>query len=168
MSSHGTAANSGDKFTHMSNLHLGSSTGGGGFKSGLVAVGDVTAYTVLAKNSGKIHIMPNVTADITYTLPAAEYGLRYDFQYNGAAADAEAHIFATAATDELFAGGVVFHDHNIGGAGIEVLAVYADFSNDDLLTVDLPEVGTQLTFLSDGASWFVNGQVISDTAPVFA
>ena len=133
-----------------------------------VAIADVTAYTVLAGDTGKLHIMPNVTADITYIFPSAQDGLVYDFIYNGTGVDSEAHIFATAATDELFAGGVVFHDHNIGGAGIEVLAVYADFSNDDLMTVDLPQVGTHIHFVSDGSSWFVWGQVISDTAPVFA
>lgn len=140
----------------------------GGLRQKPVAIADATAYTVLAKNSCKLHIMPDVTADITYTLPPAENGLVFEFMYNGTAADAQAHIFATDATTELFAGGVVFHDHDIGGAGIEVLSVYADFSNDDLLTVDLPEVGTRIKFVSDGTSWFVNGTIVSDTAPVFA
>ena len=94
--------------------------------------------------------------------------MSYKFVYIGAAADAHAWTIATSATTELFRGGVVFHDHNIGGAGIEVLAVYADFSNDDLLTIDLPEAGTEVTFTSDGVSWITSGQVISDTAPVLA
>lgn len=163
-----TARNSADKYSHMSNLQLGTSTGGGGLKQGIVAVPDAATYTVLAKNSGKMHIFPNLTADCTITLPSAAYGLKYEFMYNGAAADAQDWIIVTAATDELFAGGVVFHDENIGGSGIEVLAVYADFSNDDTFTVLTPQVGTAVTFVSDGSSWFTNGMIISDTVPTFA
>ena len=140
----------------------------GGLNMRPVSVPDGTSYSLLASNSGKVHAVPDLTADCAFTLPPVEDGLRFDFMYAGAAADAHAWTIATAATDELFKGGVVFHDHNIGGAGIEVLAVYADFSNDDLLTIDLPEAGTTLTLISDGASWLTNGMIISDTAPVFA
>jgi hypothetical protein len=140
----------------------------GGLNMRPVATTDATTYSVLASNSGKLHAVPDLTADCTFTLPPAEDGLSFKFVYVGAAADAHAWVIDTAATDELYKGGVVFHDHNIGGAGIEVLAVYADFSNDDKLTIDLPEVGTEVTFTSDGSSWLTSGQVISDTAPVFA
>lgn len=161
-------ANSGDKFTNLSNLQLGNSSGGGGIKIGLVNVPNETTYTVLAKNSGKLHIMPNLTANCTITLPAVEYGLYYSFMYNGTAADNKNWIIKTAAAAALFAGGVVFHDENIGGAGIEVLAVYADFSDDDTFTVVTPQVGTTVDFVSDGTSWFTNGMVISDAVPTFA
>jgi len=161
--------NSGDAFTHMSNLHLGSSTGGGGLKVGLVTIAAATtAYTVLSKNSGKLHAFPDLTGDCTITLPTVEYGLTYTFMYTGAAADAQDWIIKTSAITELFAGGVVFHDEDIGGAGIEVLAVYADFSNDDTFTVLTPQVGTTVTLTSDGVSWLVNGMVISNTVPTFA
>ena len=140
----------------------------GGLNMRPVAIPDATTYAVKASNSGKLHAISGFTADCTITLPPAEDGLAYKFVYVGAAADAEATIITTSATTELFKGGVVFHDHNIGGAGIEVLAVYADFSNDDTMTIDLPEAGTEVTFTSDGTSWLTTGQVISDTAPVFA
>jgi len=140
----------------------------GGLNMRPVIVPDAATYSVLKKNSGKIHIFPDLTADCTITLPAAENGLSYTFMYSGAAADAQDWIINTAATTELFAGGVVFHDENIGGAGIEVLAVYADFSNDDTFTVLTPQVGTTVTFISDGTSWYTNGMIISDTVPTFA
>ena len=140
----------------------------GGLNMRPVAVTDAATYSVLAKNSGKLHAFPDLTADCTITLPTVEDGLKFEFMYAGAAADAQDWIIVTSATTELFKGGIVFHDENIGGAGIEVLAVYADFSNDDTFTILTPQVGTRVTFTSDGTSWLTNGTVISDTVPTFA
>jgi hypothetical protein len=139
-----------------------------GLRISPLTVPDGTTYTFLTQNTGKIHLIPDLTADCTFTLPAAEAGLCYHLCYTGAAADAADWIIATAATTELFKGGIVFHDENIGGAGIEVLAVYADFSNDDTFTILTPQVGTDVYLISDGASWIVNGTVVSDTVPTFA
>ena len=140
----------------------------GGVATKPIDVTDAATYKLLRKNSGKLHIVPDLTADCTITLPAAESGLCYQFCYAGAAADAQDWIIVTAATTELFKGGVVFLDENAGSAGIEVLAVYADFSNDDTFTVLTPQVGTDIVLTSDGSSWIVNGAVVSDTAPTFA
>ena len=46
----------------------------GGNAEGLVKVPDAATYTVLAADSGKIHSMPDLTADCTITLPAEEVG----------------------------------------------------------------------------------------------
>ena len=139
-----------------------------GLRVAPLTVADGTTYTFKGINSGKIHLIPDLTADCTFTLPAVEAGLCYQLCYTGAAADVQDWIINTAATDELFKGGIVFHDENIGGAGIEVLAVYADFSNDDTFTVLTPQVGTDVYLVSDGTSWIVNGTVVSDTVPTFA
>jgi len=142
----------------------------GGLRMRPVIVPDAATYKVRQQDSGKLHVFPNLTADCTITLPPPENGLTYTFSYSGTAADAQDWIIVTSATTELFSGGVVFHDENIGGDGIEVLAVYADFSNDDTFTVLTPQVGTTVTFTAgaDGISWYTNGMVISDTAPTFA
>jgi len=139
-----------------------------GLRISPVTVPDAATYSFKTDYTGKIHLIPDLTADCTFTLPPVEAGLCYQLCYTGAAADAQDWIIVTAATDELFKGGVVFHDENIGGAGIEVLAVYADFSNDDTFTILTPQVGTDVYLISDGASWIVNGTVISDTVPTFA
>lgn len=163
------AANESDKFTKFSNIQVGGASSGGGIKQGApVAVTDAATYTVLAKNSGKLHVMPDLTSDCTITLPSAERGLNYKFIYGGAAADAQDWIIATAATTELYKGGVVHLDTDAGSAGDEVVPVYADFSNDDTLTVLTPEVGTVIELVSDGTSWFLNGTVVSATAPTLA
>lgn len=163
------AANESDKYTHFSNIQIGGAAGGGSFIGGApVETTDAATYTVLAANSGKIHIVPNLTADCTFTLPSAARGLNYEFWYGGAAADAQDWIIATAATDELYKGGVVHLDADAGSGGDEVVPVYADFSNDDTLTVLTPEVGTIVKLYSDGTSWFLNGTVVSATAPTLA
>jgi len=140
----------------------------GGLNMRPVAVTNAATYAVLAENSGKLHAVPDLTADCTITLPPVENGLCFEFMYAGAAADAQDWIIVTSATTELFKGGVVFLDEDAGSAGIEVLAVYADFSNDDTFTVLTPQPGTSVKFVSDGTSWLTNGTVVSDTAPTFA
>ena len=139
----------------------------GGLNMRPVAVTDAATYKVLTKDSGKLHVMPDLTADCTITLPTVESGLRFDFMYAGAADDAQDWIIVTAATTELFKGGVTQLDP-AEATVTEVVPVYADFSNDDTFTVLTPNAGTSIRLVSDGASWLVNGFVGSDTPPTFA
>ena len=133
-----------------------------------VAITDAATYTVLAENSGKVHMLPDLTADITITLPAPQAGMEFEFVYGGAAADAQDWIFNTSATDVLYMGGVVHLDSDANAAGDEVVAVFADFSDDDAFTVLTPAAGTRVRLFSDGTSWLVEGTVVSATAPTFA
>lgn len=163
------AVNEGTVFTHFSNLQVGGVSSGGGIKVGApVAITDAATYTVLAANSGKLHVFPDLTADCTVTLPAAERGLNYKFIYGGVSADAQDWIVNTAAASSLFKGGLVHLDTDAGAAGDEVVAVAADFSNDDTMTILVPEVGTMIELVSDGTHWYVTGRVVSATAPTFA
>jgi len=161
-------ANSSSKYTHFSNIKVGSASGGGSIQVGApVAVTDAATYTVLATDSGKLHILPDLTADITITLPTVAVGLNYEFIYGGAAADAQDWIINTFAATELYKGGVVQLDP-AEATLTEVVPVYADFVNDDTLTVLTPEVGTSVKIVSDGTSWILNGTVVSDTPPTLA
>lgn len=139
----------------------------GGLNMRPVTVADAATYTVLKKNSGKLHVMPNLTADCTITLPSVESGLAYEFMYAGAADDAQDWIIVTAATTELYKGGVTQLDP-AEATLTEVVPVYADFVNDDTLTVLTPNAGTSVRLVSDGTSWLVTGFVVSDTVPTFA
>jgi hypothetical protein len=162
------AANESSKYTHFSNIQVGGAAGGGSLKGGMpVETTDAAAYSILAANSGKIHIVPDLTADCTFTLPAVERGLNYELWYGGAADDAQDWIINTAATADLFKGGVVQLDPTEATL-TEVVPVYADFSNDDTLTVLTPNAGTMIKFYCDGTSWFLNGFVVSDTVPTIA
>ena len=133
-----------------------------------VSVPDGTTYSFETRYTGKIHAIPDLTADCTFTLPRCAAGLKYELMYVGAAADAEDWIIATGATTELYKGGLVHLDADAGSGGDEVVPVYADFSNDDTMTILTPEAGTLVTLVSDGTSWLVTGQVVSASAPTFA
>jgi hypothetical protein len=144
----------------------GSITATGGLAGNTVSLADANA-TISAANSGKVHTIANVSADRTFTLPSAAAGLVYRFVAEVGAADGHDWIFATAATAELFKGGLVHLDTD-AGPPTTTASVLADQSNDDALQVNLPAGGTVIDMVSDGAFWIVSGYVVSATAPVFS
>lgn len=133
-----------------------------------VAIADAATYTVKASNSGILHILPDLTADITITLPTAAAGLEYEFWYGGAAADAQDWLIDTGADANYFIGGVLHIDADANSAADEAVPVYADGNSNSKLTVLTPEVGTSVRLHCDGTNWYVNGHVVSATAPSFA
>ena len=163
------AANESTKYTHLSNLELGGASGGGGFKMGSpVSVTDASTYTCLAANSGKIHVVPNLTADCAISLPTEARGLVYEFWYGGAAADAQDWTITATGNTNYFIGGVTHLDADAGSAGDEVVPVYADGNSNSSLNVLTPEVGTVVRLVCDGTNWYLNGTVVSATVPVIA
>lgn len=135
---------------------------------GPVTIADGATYTVLAYNSGRVHWIADQAQDITITLPAAADGLSFEFWYGGTAADNFDWIINTAATSSLYKGGVVHLDADAGSAGDEVVPVYADATDDDTIQVNLPNAGTCVKVVSDGTHWFLNGTVVSATAPTIS
>lgn len=133
----------------------------GGATLAPVAIADDTTYAVLAANSGKLHVVPNVTSSITVTLPAAADGLVYEFMFGGGAADAQNHIFVPTAG--FYIGGVVFHDQD----GDVSSGVWSDGNSNDVFTVVTPD-NYWLKFVSDGTNWYVNGYVHSATVCTMA
>jgi hypothetical protein len=139
-----------------------------GFKQGVVAVTDAATYSVLAANSGKVHVIPDLTADTVISLPAAAAGLNYKFIYGGVAADAHDWIIKTGSDTNFFKGGVVHLDTNADAAGDEVVVVYPDGNSNSMFDFDTPQAGTAVEFYCDGTNWFINGQAVGVTAPTFA
>lgn len=135
------------------------------YGSAPVTVTDAATYTVLAADAGKLHIVPDLTADCTLTLPANSAGAKFEFWYGGAAADAQDWIFNV--TDGAVKGGLVHLDADANSAADEVVPVYSD-GTDTIVTVLTPEVGTKVTFVSDGTNYWVNGYVASATVPTIA
>jgi hypothetical protein len=133
-----------------------------------VAIPDAATYTVKAYNSGILHVLPNLTADITINLPAAASGLVYEFWYAGAAADAQDWLINTGANANFFKGGVVHIDSDANSAADEVVPVYSDGNSNSKLTVLVPDAGTWVKLHCDGTNWYVNGSVVAATAPSFA
>lgn len=137
----------------------------GGSAGRIVAVGNAN-YTFLAANSGKPHIIANVSADRTFTLPAVAAGLHFPLIAEVGAADGHDWIIVAAATADLFKGGVLMVDTDAGPA--TVAAVVADQSDDDQLQINLPQGGTRLDLYCDGTYWIVSGVVVSTAAAVFS
>lgn len=120
-------------------------------------------YAVLAANSGKLHIIPDVNA-ITATLPAPVAGLNYEFMYYGAnVADAD-HIIKTTAITAPYKGGVLFADLD----GNAVDPVYLAAATNNILTLVKPEAGTFIKVVCNGTDWYVTGTVASATVPTFS
>lgn len=139
-----------------------------GLRFNPVVVTDATTYSVQSYNSGILHVVPNLTADITISLPTAADGLVYEFWYGGAAADAQDWLITTGSNTNFFKGGVVHMDSDANSAADETVPVYADGNSNSKLTVLTPEAGTTVKMHCDGTNWYVNGNVVSATAPSFA
>jgi hypothetical protein len=140
----------------------GELTVSGAFEPAVVVVTDTNAYTVLAANSGKIHFMPDLTADSTFTLPDAAAGLQYEFVYMGGAGDAHDWLIDTGADANYFVGGLCQLDADTASSVIQ--QIYSDGDSNSKLTVYTPEAGTSVRiWCQDGTTWYVSGIVASDT-----
>lgn len=138
--------------------------GSGAVSKTVVVVTDTNAYTVLAANSGKTHIMPDLSADSTFTMPAEAAGMYYRFAYAGGAADAHDWIIDTGADVNYFVGGIVQFDPGSTNAYI-CTNYYSDGNSNSKIGVLTPESGTVVEmWCSDGVTWYVTGSVVSDTA----
>ena len=134
-------------------------TSTGGAQGGsIIDIGDVTTYTVLAKNSGIIHTWPDLGSACTVTLPAADAGLVYEFWYTGIATDA-VNLIVVPVGGEFFRGGVLFANTSAAAT----TAVYGDGTTDNTITIVNPAGGTWFKLMSNGTDWYVTGQVVSGT-----
>jgi len=129
--------------------------------SGYVVVTDAATYTVTAANRGKVHIIPDLTADCVLSLPAAADGLRYEFWYGGVAADAQDWQFDTGADANFYLGGLVQHDPD--NAGDDTVVYYPDGDSNSKVNILTPEAGTVVRMFCNGTNWYLNGTVISAT-----
>ena len=137
--------------------------------SRFVNVTNAATYTVLAADSGKIHIMPDFTSSCTLALPAVASGLEYTFIGKAVAADAQNWIFQSASATNYYIGGVSFADTDAGAGADEIHAgVWSNGSTNDFFTVVTPGAGTRVHMICDGTNWIVNGQVFSATVPAFS
>lgn len=136
--------------------------------TGIVSVTDATTYTVLAANTGKTHVIPDLTADITISLPAVAAGLEYEFVYAGVAADAQDWALDTGSNTNYYLGGVAHLDTDANSAADEVVPVAGDGNSNSILNVLVPDVGTRVKMVCDGTNWILSGAVVGATAPTFA
>lgn len=139
-----------------------------GLRFSPVAIPDAATYTVKDYNSGIVHVLPNLTADIAISLPTAKKGLDYEFWYGGAAADAQDWLINTGSDTNYFKGGVLHIDADAGAGADESIPVYSDGNSNSKLTVLTPDAGTRVRVICDGTNWYVNGFVVSASASAAA
>lgn len=120
-------------------------------------------YTVLAVNSGKVHLVPNVSADRTISLPTAAAGLYYEFVAQVGAADGHDWIIDTGSDTNFYLGGVLHVDDAPAANGIP-----SNGSSNSILQVNLPEGGTRIHVYCDGTNWTIWGTVVAEPAPAFS
>lgn len=145
----------------------GAITASGGIATSAVAVADANT-TILAADSGKPHLVANVSADRTFTLPAAAAGLDYTFIATVGAADGHDWILTTGSDTNYFVGAIVHVDTDSDAAGDEIVVVSPDGNSNSKLQINLPQGGTNVRLICNGTLWTVSGFAISTTAPSFA
>jgi hypothetical protein len=134
-----------------------------------VSVTDAATYTLLADNSGLVHYMPNLTADIVITPPTPRAGLWYEFVYAGAAADAQDWQINTGSDTNYFKGGVIYNLTSAGDTEDEVVSVMSDGNSNSKFNVITPAGGTRIRMeCTDGTTWTLSGTVVSEDPPTFA
>lgn len=134
-----------------------------------VVVTDAATYTVLAVNSGKVHMIADLTQNTDIDLPAEADGLHYRFIYIGGAAETHDHTIDSQNNTNFFIGGTAFADIDAGDAADEIhVGLYSDGNSNSKLTINNASAGTMIDIHCDGTNWYVRGVVFSDTAPAFA
>jgi hypothetical protein len=136
----------------------------GGTQTAMIAIADASTYAVLAADSGKVHILPDLSQDIIISLPTAASGslvagLFYEFWYSGVLADASDWQINTGSNTNFFLGGVVELDMSAGS----VVHDAGDGNSNSRMAILTPGVGTLIKMYCDGTTWTVNGTVQSDT-----
>lgn len=129
----------------------------GSSSSTTVAVGDEDT-TILAANSGKPHLVANVSADRTFTLPTAADGLDFEFIATVVAQDGHDWIIDTGSDTNYFLGGIFYLGAIASPNG----------SSNSIMQVNVPDSGTTIRVTCDGTHWVVSGLDTSTSAPTFA
>ncbi len=133
----------------------------------IVSVTDADT-AISASNSGKPHLVANVSADRTFTLPTAASGLDFEFIATVVAADGHDWLIDTGSDTNYFLGSIVHMDTDADAAGDEIVVVAPDGNSNSILQINVPEGGTRVRVTCDGTNWVVSGVAVSATAPSFA
>ena len=137
----------------------------GGNAEGIVNVPDASTYTVLAADSGKVHIMPDLTASCTITLPTEKAGLTYKFWYCAAAIDAHNWVINTSGNSNYYVGGVGHADTT---ADDNAESLFSDGNSNSALTIVKPGTGSWVEIVCDGLLWYLCGMVVGADIPTIA
>lgn len=129
-----------------------------------VSVPDATTYTVDAQDSGLVHYIPDLTADIVISLPTPKAGLWFEFVYSGVGVESQDWQLDAGSDTNYFLGGLLYVDDNPTADSIA-----PDGDSNSLCNVLTPEAGTRIRCeCANGTNWILSGVVASANAPTFA
>jgi hypothetical protein len=134
----------------------------GGDKTAMITLTDADT-TLDAANSGKIHLVPDVSADRIYTLPTAAAGLYYEFWSSLVAADGHDVQIVAAAAADFYLGTLLWEDSDLT---VGPVIANPDGSTDHTLNILLP-IAFNIKMYCDGTNWFITGNVFSAGAPTW-
>jgi len=128
-----------------------------------VTIPDAATYTVDAQDSGLVHYLPDLTADIVISLPTPVAGLWFEFVAL-AAIDAQDWQLDSGADANYFLGGLLYVDDAPAAD-----SVAPDGNSNSKVNVLTPEAGTRVRCeCHNGTNWVLSGVVASANAPTYA
>jgi len=145
--------------------HTGAATFSGAILNAPITIANATPYTVLAANSGRVHIISEQTASITINLPVIAAGMYYKFVFGGVATETENWVFV-ATTPSFINAGVHWADLNSVASNTAV--VYGNGTSHLTFTAVTPAAGSTVEFYSNGTEWILNALIVSDSTPTIA
>ena len=129
---------------------------------GPVTLGDEDKTLTNATHSGRLLVVPAITANRTITLPSPVAGAHFKFIYGGAAEEAENLIFDTGANANYFIGGIVHIQSDADSS-----SVYSDGNSNSKLTLT-DFGGMEINILAkDSTNWLIWGFSEGADAPAF-
>ena len=130
---------------------------------GPVTLGDEDTTLTNATHSGRLIVVPAITANRTITLPSPVAGSHFKFIYGGAAEEAENLIIITPGNTNFFIGGIVHLDSNADN-----VSVYSDGNSNSSLT--LTDFGVfEINILAkDTTNYYIWGYAEGADVPAFA
>lgn len=131
-----------------------------------VVITGSSPFTVLAANTGRVHVITDLGQNTVIDLPPEAAGLFYRFIYADEAVETHDHTIDSEAAANFFIGGIGFGDTDAGDVADEIhLGIYSDGNSNSILTLNNLATGTWIEFHCDGTNWYLNGDIRSDTIP---
>ena len=124
-----------------------------------------TGATLVESDTGKLLVVDTSGGNTTITLPAAKVGLTFTFMVWKTAAAKNLLINSPAAA-AFYKGGLSWRDPDDADAQASFSA--SNGTDEYLLDLDDPDIGTQITVVCDGTVWYIFGTVVDETAPTWA
>ena len=128
-----------------------------------VALGDEDKTLTNATHSGRILVIPAITANRTITLPSPIGGSYFKIVYGGAAEEAENLIIDTGSDTNYFIGGIVHADSNADN-----VSIYSDGNSNSTLTLTDFGIFEINIMAKDTTNWYIWGYQEGADAPAFA